>query len=65
MTTEHKAAIAELTESDFAPWLQDDRQTGRVLGILLASLFLVLLVMTIGVAVWTQANQAPVGNPLG
>lgn len=65
MTTEHKAATAQLSESDFAPWLREDQQTGRTMGILLASLFLVLLVMTIGVAVWTQAHQASAANPLG
>lgn len=65
MTTEHKSTTVELTESDYAPWLREDEQTGRTLGILLASLFLVLLVMTIGVAVWTQAHQASAANPLG
>lgn len=65
MTTEHRTATVELTESDYAPWLRDDQRSGMTMGILLSSLFVVLLVMTIGVAVWTQAHQASAANPLG
>lgn len=65
MTTEHRAATVELTESDYAPWLRDDQKSGMTMGILLSSLFLVLLVMTIAVTLWTQAHQASAANPLG
>lgn len=65
MTSEHKSATVELTESDYAPWLRDDQRSGMIMGILLAANFLVLLLMTIGVAIWTHAHQAAAANPLG
>jgi len=63
--TDHPVAVTHLTPEQMEAHLGTDAQAGRILGILLTGLFMILLVMTIGVTWWTALHQATSTKVLG
>jgi hypothetical protein len=51
----------EKSELDF--FVEDDRETGKKIGKLLAVIFCILVVMMAGVAIWTNRNQFTSQDP--